>query len=138
MRTASSPALRALPTPTVATGMPSGICTIESRESMPSSCCRGTGTPITGRGVSDAVMPGRCAAPPAPAMITRSPRATAVFAYSYIASGVRCADTTRTSAGTSNSRRTSTAPCMTVRSESLPMITPTSGDAPAIACSYRF
>ena len=74
MRTASSPALRALPTPTVATGMPSGICTIDSSESSPSSCCSGTGTPITGSDVIDAVMPGRCAAPPAPAMITRRPR----------------------------------------------------------------
>ena len=34
------------------------------------------GTPSTGSGVSDAVMPGRCAAPPAPAMITLSPRAS--------------------------------------------------------------
>jgi hypothetical protein len=33
-----------------------------------------TGTPKTGSGVSDAVMPGRCAAPPAPAMITESLR----------------------------------------------------------------
>ena len=37
-----------------------------------------TGTPITGSGVIDAVMPGRWAAPPAPAMITRSPRSAAV------------------------------------------------------------
>ena len=74
MRTASRPALRALPTPTVATGMPSGICTIDSSESRPSRCCSGTGTPITGSDVIDAVMPGRCAAPPAPAMITRRPR----------------------------------------------------------------
>ena len=29
-----------------------------------------TGTPKTGSGVMAAVMPGRCAAPPAPAMIT--------------------------------------------------------------------
>ena len=34
----------------------------------------GTGTPITGSGVTEASMPGRCAAPPAPAMITLSPR----------------------------------------------------------------
>ena len=33
---------------------------------------------MTGSGVHEAVMPGRCAAPPAPAMITRNPRATAV------------------------------------------------------------
>ncbi len=33
-----------------------------------------TGTPITGSGVTEASMPGRCAAPPAPAMMTCSPR----------------------------------------------------------------
>ena len=59
MRTASSPALRALPIATVATGTPAGICTIESRESMPSRCFRGTGTPITGSGVTAASIPGR-------------------------------------------------------------------------------
>ena len=74
MRTASRPALRAFPIATVATGTPDGICTIDSRESIPSRCLRGTGTPITGSGVSAASMPGRCAAPPAPAMITFSPR----------------------------------------------------------------
>ena len=31
------------------------------------------GTPITGREVIDAVIPGRCAAPPAPAIITFKP-----------------------------------------------------------------
>ena len=77
MRTASRPALRALPTATVATGTPAGICTIESSESMPSRYFRATGTPITGSGVTAASMPGRCAAPPAPAMITRSPRPAA-------------------------------------------------------------
>ena len=77
MRTASSPALRASPIATVATGTPGGICTIESSESMPSRTFSGTGTPITGSGVTEASMPGRCAAPPAPAMITRSPRSAA-------------------------------------------------------------
>src|ERR1700704_5140600 len=127
MRTARSPAFLAFPTPTVATGMPSGICTIESSESSPSSCCNGTGTPITGSDVIDAVIPGRWAAPPAPAMITRKPRSAAPRAYSYITSGVRCADTTRTSCAIPKSVSTSTAPCITGRSESLPMITPTSG-----------
>ena len=60
-----------------ATGTPAGICTIESSESMPSRCLSGTGTPITGSGVTDASMPGRWAAPPAPAMITWSPRPAA-------------------------------------------------------------
>ena len=69
-----------VPVATVATGMPSGICTIDRSESRPSSCARGTGTPMTGRVVIDAVIPGRWAAPPAPAMITRNPRPAAVDA----------------------------------------------------------
>ena len=44
---------------------------------MPSRCLSGTGTPITGSGVTAASMPGRWAAPPAPAMITDSPRSAA-------------------------------------------------------------
>ena len=51
--------MRALPIATVATGMPAGICTIDSSESRPSSCCSATGTPITGSEVIDAVMPGQ-------------------------------------------------------------------------------
>ncbi len=61
----------------MATGTPDGICTIDSSESRPSSSERGTGTPITGSGVIDAVIPGSAAAPPAAAMITRTPRPTA-------------------------------------------------------------
>ena len=45
------------------------------RLSWPPSAVVATGTPSTGSGVSEAVMPGRCAAPPAPAMITLRPRA---------------------------------------------------------------
>ena len=60
MRTASRPALRAPPIETVATGTPAGICTIDSSESMPSRYFSGTGTPITGSGVTEATMPGRC------------------------------------------------------------------------------
>src|SRR5919199_4685895 len=130
MRTASSPALRAPPIDTVATGTPAGIWTIESSESIPSRCCNGTGTPITGSGVAEATIPGRCAAPPAPAITTRSPRSAAVRAYSSIASGVRCADTTRTSYATANSSIASAAACITGQSESEPMMTPTSGIAP--------
>ena len=77
MRAASRPALRAPPTETVATGTPAGICTMESSESMPSRYFSGTGTPITGSGVTEASMPGRWAAPPAPAMITLRPRSAA-------------------------------------------------------------
>ncbi len=77
IRTASSPALRALPTATVATGTPAGICTIDSSESSPSRCFSATGTPITGSGVTAASIPGRWAAPPAPATMTRRPRPAA-------------------------------------------------------------
>ena len=76
----SDPALRAPPMDTVATGTPAGICTIDSSESRPSSLASGTGTPITGNAVAEATIPGRWAAPPAPAMITSMPRPAAVRA----------------------------------------------------------
>ena len=50
-----------------------------------------------------AVIPGRCAAPPAPATMTRIPRSAAVFAYSAMRSGVRWADTTLVSKRTPSS-----------------------------------
>ena len=77
MRAASRPAFLAPPIDTVATGMPAGICTMESSESMPSSVASGTGTPMTGRAVTEASMPGRWAAPPAPAMMTFGARGRA-------------------------------------------------------------
>src|SRR5882757_5559109 len=80
MRTASRPALRAPPIDTVATGTPAGICTIDSSESIPSRYFSGTGTPITGSVVAAATIPGKCAAPPAPAISTRIPRSAAVSA----------------------------------------------------------
>ena len=46
--TASSPALAALPMATVATGMPLGICTMDSNESLPDRAEDFTGTPTTG------------------------------------------------------------------------------------------
>src|SRR5262249_29867496 len=70
------------PIASVPTGMPAGICTIDSMESVPASAADCTGTPNTGSTVFDAVMPGRCAAPPAPAITTSSPRPSAVLAYS--------------------------------------------------------
>ena len=73
MRTASRPALRAPLTAMVATGTPLGICTMDSRLSRPSRCARATGTPMTGRVVTEASIPGRWAAPPAPAISTRRP-----------------------------------------------------------------
>jgi hypothetical protein len=48
-----------------------------------------TGTPITGNGVMAATIPGRCAAPPAPAMIVCRPLSCAPRAYSTILSVVR-------------------------------------------------
>jgi hypothetical protein len=70
IRTASRAALAPLSMPTVATGTPAGICTIEYSESMPLIARVNTGTPITGSTVSDAIIPGRWAAPPAAAMMT--------------------------------------------------------------------
>src|SRR6185295_7629834 len=80
---ASRPALLAPASPiaSVPTGTPAGICTIDSRLSWPERALLDTGTPRTGSIVIAAVMPGRCAAPPAPAMITLSPRALALLAY---------------------------------------------------------
>ncbi len=47
---------------------------------MPFKALDCTGTPKTGSAVLAASMPGRWAAPPAPAMITRIPRSRAVSA----------------------------------------------------------
>ena len=80
MRAAKSAALAAPPIAIVATGTPAGICAIESSESRPLSAFDSTGTPITGRFVLVATIPGRCAAPPAPAMMTSIPRAAASLA----------------------------------------------------------
>src|SRR5215218_7863269 len=129
MRTASSPALRPPPMLTVATGTPAGICTIDSRLSRPPRCSSGRGTPMTGSGVDAATIPGRCAAPPAPAMTTRIPRPAALSAYSSIRRGVRCAETTCASYGTSKSSSTSAAGCIIGQSESLPMTIPTTGSS---------
>src|SRR3954447_21452446 len=79
----------ALPIASVPTGTPPGICAIDSSESSPFNVFDSTGTPSTGRTVFDEVIPGRCAAPPAPAMITSMPRFSADDAYSNSKSGVR-------------------------------------------------
>ena len=79
---------------------------------------------MTGSGVTEASMPGRCAAPPAPAMITRSPRLSADEPYSIMSRGIRCADTTSASYGTANSASAPAAARMTGQSESLPMTIP--------------
>jgi len=115
------------PIASVPTGTPLGICTIESSESRPLSVVAGTGTPRTGTIVFAATIPGKCAAPPAAAMITSMPRDYAVDAYSNIQSGVRCAETTLASCGTPSSVRRSIAGCRYLRSELLPMMTPIKG-----------
>ena len=74
--------------PTVATGIPGGICTIASKASIPSSEAL-IGTPITGRVVMDAITPQRCAAIPAAAIITLIPRPLAFLAKTSTSAGVR-------------------------------------------------
>src|SRR5882762_1450043 len=74
-------------------------------------------------------MPGRCAAPPAPAIITSRPRPSASLANSAIQAGVRCAETTLHSCGTPNCVSTSSARCIVSQSDLLPIITATKGEA---------
>ena len=127
--TASSPALvaPALPIASVPTGTPPGICTIDSSESRPCSAALCTGTPSTGSTVCEATMPGRWAAPPAPAMITWMPRASAFCANSAIHTGVRCAETTSFSYGMLKRSSTSAAWDIVSQSDVEPMMTATSG-----------
>jgi hypothetical protein len=117
----------AAPIASVPTGIPAGICTIESSESMPDRALLCTGTPKTGKTVCEAVMPGRCAAPPAPAIITSTPRHSACLANSKSKSGVRCAETTRVSCATPKSFKTSDAFRIVSQSDVLPIIIATSG-----------
>ena len=90
---AYSPAFAALFTPTVTTGEPVGISDMDKRESNPPnaenlkrselpdlSLYTIIGTPITGIMVCDAIIPGRCAEPPAPAIITLNPFFSACLA----------------------------------------------------------
>ena len=109
MATASNAALAApgLPMASVATGTPFGIWTMDSRESMPCKQVDGTGTPNTGTIVLAASIPGKCAAPPAAAMMIFSPRGSASSAYWKSQSGVRWAETIRASWGMANSRNSS-------------------------------
>ena len=126
----------------VPTGMPAGIWTIDSRLSMPASDWVSTGTPSTGRLVIDAAMPGKCAAPPAPAITTLSPRSLAPCAYSYSRFGVRWADTTLVSWATPSCSSVSAAWRMVSQSDLLPMMIPTCGPGtaslPRVAQSGRF
>ena len=74
-----------------------------------------------------ASIPGRCAAPPAPAMITFIPRVSAVSAYSNNQSGVLCAETTLSSLLTSSWFNMSTDFFSVGKSEVLPPTIPTNG-----------
>lgn len=74
-----------------------------------------------------ATIPGKCAAPPAAAIITLIPRRWAVEANSNMRAGVRCAETMVSSKGTPNRSRISAHGFITDKSESLPMITDTTG-----------
>lgn len=98
---------------------------------MPSRYFSGTGTPMTGSGLTEASIPGRWAAPPAPAMIARSPRPSACSPYAIISRGIRWAETTSTSYATPNSSRALAAASMTGQSESEPITMPTTGAAEA-------
>ncbi len=89
MRATKSAAFTAPPIAIVATGTPGGICTIESKESMPRNAFDWTGTPTTGSAVFAAIIPGRWAAPPAPAIMACNPRPAAAAAYANISSGIR-------------------------------------------------
>ena len=75
-------------------------------------------------------MPGRWAAPPAPAMSTAQAAAgRRLTEGEHARRGVRWAETTRTSWGTSKRSSISVAPSMTGRSDELPITTATSGAA---------
>ena len=77
---------------TVATGIPVGIWTVESRASNPSRVEDFTGMPITGRTVLAARDPARWAALPAAAMMTPNPFSWAVRENSPAWAGVRWAE----------------------------------------------
>src|SRR5487761_2215041 len=100
---------------------------MDRSESTPLSVLLSMGTPSTGRRVYAAAMPGRWAAPPAPAMITSRPRSAAAPAYSARRCGVRWAETMRVSCGTPNWVSVSATLDMVAQSDLLPMMTPTSG-----------
>src|SRR6478672_8385353 len=118
-----------------ATGTPDGICTIESSESMPPRSDVFIGTPITGSSVYAAITPGRAAALPAPAMMTRTPRSAAVEEYSATPRGSRWADSTFISNVIARSSSSSAAACMTSLSDSDPIRIPTCG--PSVSSSAQ-
>lgn len=97
IRIANHAALAELSTPTVATGTPLGICTVANRTSCPPPSPPDNGTPITGRSVLAATAPARCAASPAPQIMTAYPASRASLANADTRAGSRCADITNVS-----------------------------------------
>ena len=73
------------------------------------------------RDVIAAIMPGRCAAPPAPAIMTLKPAARAPSAKATMRCGVRCAETIRTSQAMSSAPSTAAASDIVSQSDWLPM-----------------
>ena len=67
---------------------------VESNASSPLSAEELIGTPITGKVVSAAITPAKCAAAPAPAIKILMPRLEAPTTYFRVRSGERCADDT--------------------------------------------
>ena len=122
MRAASSAALRAPFTATVATGTPGGICMVESAASKPESGPLEQGTPITGSRVCAADTPANAADMPAKAITTRIPSFSAFRIVSAVSSGVRCAERTRTSEGICRSVSASSQSSTVSRSLGLPQI----------------
>ena len=127
-----------LPIASVPTGMPAGICTVESSESRPLSEALSIGTPSTGSSVCAATTPARWAAPPAAAIITSSPAASAAPTYSTVAAGVRWAESTRHSWATPKRASVSLALFIVSQSDLLPMRMPTRGLSSAIAQILAF
>ncbi|SVB02774.1 uncharacterized protein METZ01_LOCUS155628, partial [marine metagenome] len=120
---ANIPAFLAPPDPIaiVATGIPGGICTVEYNASIPFKGPPSIGTPMTGSVVCAAMAPARCAALPAPAMITSMPRLLALSAYSIVVFGDLCADDIVISKEISNSSKILAHSFILSKSESLPI-----------------
>src|ERR1700675_3102285 len=94
---------------------------------MPESTVVAIGTATTGKVVTAATTPARCAAPPAATITTLRPRATAVEAYSCVRAGDRCADVTSISYGTLNFSSILADSLITGKSVSDPIMMPTKG-----------
>ena len=121
---ASRPAFSAPPTATVATGMPGGICTVESSESKPPRAHGDRHADHRPRGVrGDGARQVRRAARAADNALTPRP---ASFTNAAVSSGVRCAESTRTSTASPSASSTLAAGRMVSRSDFDPIMIATS------------